>query len=110
MALTLFLVGLGLTPQVWLVLRWLEHAGEGAIAEYRLKMIPPSEYDAQISAALDQGDGDLARSLVTLAADQKVTIDPSLITRLNSLPAVDVGNVLRQGWNCVANGDFDSEA
>jgi hypothetical protein len=108
--LTLFLVGLVLTPQVWMVLRVLQHAGEGAIAEYRLRMIPPERYNAEIKTALDAGDGDLARSLQALAADQKVAVDPALAQRIAELPAIDIGHMLGEGWNCVANGDFDSEA
>jgi len=108
--LTLFLVGLVLTPHVIEVARVLQHAGEGAIAEYRLRMIPPERYDSEISAALDVGDGDMARSIATLAGEQRIAVSPQLVARIAALPAVDLGNVLQQGWKCVANGDFDSEA
>lgn len=108
--LTLFLLGLLLTPHVIEAARVLQHAGEGAIAEYRLRTIPPERYDAEIAAALDAGDGDMARSIGVLAGEQKVMVSPMLVARIAELPAVDFGNVLRQGWNCVANGDFDSEA
>jgi hypothetical protein len=108
--LTLFLVGLALTPHVIEIARVLQHAGEGAIAEYRLRMIPPERYDTEIAAALDAGDGDMARSLGELAGEQKVAVSPVLVARIAALPTVDLGNVLQQGWKCVANGDFDSEA
>lgn len=108
--LTLFLLGLVLTPHVIEIARVLQHAGQGAIAEYRLRMIPPERYDAEIAAALDAGDGDMARSLGELAGEEKMAISPNLVARIAALPTFDLGNVLRQGWNCVANGDFDSEA
>lgn len=107
---TLFVVGLVLTPNAYLALKTVRLAGQGALVEYRLRQIPPERYDAEIRTALDRGDGDLARSLVALAADQNVAIAPELTKRIAALPAVDLGNVLRQGWACVANGDFDSEA
>ncbi len=108
--LALFAAGLILSPNVWAAGKLLALEGEGAIAEYRLRSIPPERYVAEIEAALDAGDGDLARSLAALAADQKVTVPNELAARVAALPAVDVGNVLGQGWNCVVNGDFDSEA
>lgn len=108
--LTLFLLGLVLTPHAIEAARVLQHAGEGAIAEFRLRMIPASTYNAEIRAALDAGDGDMARSLAELATQQQVTVAPESVARIAALPTVDLGNVLRQGWNCVANGEFDSEA
>lgn len=107
---TVLVVGLVLSPNAYLAARTLQLAGEGAIAEYQLQRIPPERYATEISAALDASDGDLARSLVALAESRNVPVAPELKQRLAALPAVDVGNVLRQGWGCVVNGDFDSEA
>jgi hypothetical protein len=107
---TLFVLGLVLSPNVYLALKALALAGQGALVEYRLRQIPPERYAAEIRTALDNGDGDLARSLVALAADHDITIAPELTGRIAALPAVDLGNVLQQGWACVASGDFDSEA
>jgi hypothetical protein len=108
--LTLFAVGLALSPAVWDSIKLLRLAGEGAIAEYRLQHTPPERYVDEIRIALAARDGDMARSLVALAKDQGVVVLPELEAELNALPTVDVGNVLGQGWNCVVNGDFDSEA
>jgi hypothetical protein len=107
---TLFVVGLLLSPQAWLAARTLVFAADGAVAEYRLRQVPPGRYEAEIAAALDHNDGDLARSLLALAESEHVTVPAPLVARIAALPAVDVGNVLQQGWNCVVNGDFDSEA
>jgi hypothetical protein len=107
---TLLVVGLALSPQAWLALKTVVYASEGALADYRLRQIPPEQYQAQIDAALDARDGDLARSLVALAVSQHVAIAPRTVARLAMLPDFDLGNVLQQGWNCVARGDFDSEA
>ena len=109
-ATTLFLLGLVLSPNAFLAIRALALAGQGAIADYRLKSIPPAQYEAAISTAMDRGDGDLARSLMALAKDQGIIVAPVLEQRLAALPAVNLGNVLQQGWSCVVNGDFDSEA
>lgn len=108
--LALFVAGLVLSPNVWHSIKVLRLAGEGAIAQYRLAMIPPEQYVAEIEAALAARDGDLARSLIALAKEQKVTVPPALEAELQALPGVDPLNVLGQGWNCVINGDFDSEA
>ena len=108
--LTLFVVGLVLSPNIYHAIKVLMLAGEGMIAEYRLRMIPPVRYAAEIETALDAGDGDMARSLVALAKDQGVRVPADLETRIATLPGVDMGNVLGQGWNCIVNGDFDSEA
>jgi len=107
---TLLVVGLALSPQAWLALKTVVYASDGALAEYRLRQIPPERYQAEIDAALEANDGDLARSLVALAESEHVTIPPRTVARLAMLPNFDLGNVLQQGWNCVAKGDFDSEA
>ena len=106
---TVFVIGLLLSPNVYLAAKVLGHAGEGILAEYRLQQIPPARYDAEIRTALDSGDGDLARSLLALADARKIAVAPELTARIAALPAVDLGNVLRQGWSCVVDGDFDSE-
>lgn len=108
--LAMFVAGLLLSPNLFHLLKAVALAGEGAIAEYRLRLIPPERYAEELEAALDAGDGDMARSLTALAADQKVPIPEALAARVAALPGVDLGNVLGQGWNCVVNGDFDSEA
>jgi hypothetical protein len=108
--LTLFVVGLVLSPNVYGSIKLLMLQSEGMIAEYRLKLIAPERYVAEIETALDVGDGDMARSLAALAKGQGVAVPAVLEQRIAALPALDVGNVLTQGWNCVVNGDFDSEA
>lgn len=106
----MFVAGLALSPGLWDQIRLLRFAGEGAIAEYRLRQIPPERYIAEIEIALAARDGDLARSLIALAKDQQVAVPPELEAELAAFPAVDLGHVLGQGWNCIVNGDFDSEA
>jgi hypothetical protein len=103
-------IGIAFSPFVWTAGKVLVLAGEGALAEYRLSLIPPQRYNDEIASALAAGDGDLARSLAVLAGDRRVSVDPELVARIAALPPVDVLNVLGQGWNCVVNGDFDSEA
>lgn len=107
---TLLMVGLALSPHAWLALKTVVYASEGALMEYRLRSMPPERYQAEIDAALEASDGDLARSLVALAESEYVVVAPQTLERLAALPAVDIGNVLREGWACLANGDFDSEA
>lgn len=108
--LVMFVTGLVLSPGLWDSIKLLQLAGEGAIADYRLRHTPPEHYVAEIEAALTARDGDMARSLIALATDQGVEVPDTLVAELNALPPVDVGNVLSQGWNCIVNGDFDSEA
>jgi hypothetical protein len=108
--LVMFFTGLVFSPGLWDSIRLLQMMGEGAIAEYRLKQLPPERYIAEIEAAIEARDGDLARSLIALAEAQGVEVPAGLIAAFNALPPVDIGNVVSQGWNCVVNGDFDSEA
>ncbi len=108
--LALFVAGLLLSPNVYHAIKVLMLAGDGMIAEYRLKMIPPERYVAEIEAALLARDGDMARSLLALAKDQRVAVPAVLAQQIAELPGVDVGNFIGQGWNCIVNGDFDSEA
>jgi hypothetical protein len=103
-------IGIAFSPFVWTAGKVLRLAGEGALAEYRLSQVPPERYDAEIASALEAGDGDLVRSLLALADDRGVAVAPALTGRVAALPPIDVLNVLGQGWNCVVNGDFDSEA
>ena len=108
--LTLFVAGLVLSPNTIAALKVLKLAGEGAIAEYRLRMIPPESYLREIEAALEVHDNDLARSLVALAEDQGIEVPPALLERMATMPPVDLIAALGEGWNCVVNGDFDTEA
>lgn len=108
--LTLFVTGLVLSPNTIDAIKVLKLAGEGAIAEYRLRSIPPETYAIEIEAALEAHDNDLARSLVALADDQGIEVPPELRTRLAQVPPVDLVAALGEGWNCVVNGDFESEA
>jgi len=108
--LVMFVTGLALSPGLWDSVRLLRMMGEGAIADYRLKQLPPEQYIAEIETALAVRDGDMARSLIALAEAQNVDVPAQLVAELNALPPVDLGNVVSQGWNCIVNGDFDSEA
>ncbi len=108
--LTLFALGLVLSPALWDSIKLLQLAGEGAIAEYRLRQLPSERYAEEIALALAERDGDMARSLIALAADQGVEVPPELLAQYAALPPVDLGHVLGQGWNCIVNGDFESEA
>lgn len=108
--LTLFVAGLVLSSNLLDVIKVLRFAGEGAIAEYRLRAVPPERYAEEIAAALATGDGDMARALLALAADQGVAVSADLQAEVAALPAVDLGHIATQGWNCLVHGDFDSEA
>ncbi|HWA17587.1 MAG TPA: hypothetical protein VG757_01195 [Devosia sp.] len=108
--LAIFVIGLALSPNVWMSAKVLRLAGEGMLAEYRLSLIPLETYAEEIGKALHAGDGDLARSLMALANDRKVAIPDDLAVRVATLPPFDALNALGQGWNCIVNGDFDSEA
>jgi hypothetical protein len=108
--LVMFVAGLALSPGLWDSIKLLRFAGEGAIADYRLRALPPEKYVEEIATALAARDGDMARSLVALAQSQNVEVPEALLAELNALPPVDMGNVVSQGWNCIVNGDFDSEA
>lgn len=105
-----FVTGLLLSPMAADALRMAQLAAEGAYAEIQLQQVPPERYATEITVALDAGDATLARSLAALAASRKVAIPAELTERIASLPAVDIGATLGAGWNCVVNGDFDSEA
>ena len=106
----IFVTGLALSPGLWDSIKLLRFASEGAIADYRLSHLPPEQYIAEIETALAARDGDMARSLIALAQAQDVAVPEALLVELNALPPVDMGNVVSQGWNCIVNGDFDSEA
>jgi hypothetical protein len=106
---TLFVTGLVLSPGFIDILRLLQMRGEGAIAEYRLRSVPPEAYAAQIRAALDARNADLARSLVNLAADRGVEVPGDLTLEVATLPAVDLLDIGAQGWNCIVSGDFETE-
>jgi hypothetical protein len=106
----MFVAGLVLSPGLWDSIKLLRMAGEGAIAEYRLRALPPERYVDEIEAAIAARDGDLARSLIALAKSQQVEVPEALLAQFDALPPVDLGNVVSQGWNCIVNGDFDSEA
>lgn len=105
-----FVTGLLLSPMAADAFKMAQLAAEGAYAEIQLQQVPPERYATEITIALDAGDATLARSLASLAASRNVAIPAELTERLASLPAVDIGATLGAGWNCVVNGDFDSEA
>lgn len=105
-----FVAGLLLSPNVAAAVKMADLAAQGAYAEIQLQQVPPERYATEIVAALDAGDAVLARSLAALATSRDIAIPPELTVRIASLPAVDLGATLTAGWNCVVNGDFDSEA
>lgn len=105
-----FIAGLLLSPHVASAAKMAELAAQGAYAEIHLQQIPPERYASEITDALDAGDATLARSLAALAAARAIPIPPELTERLATLPAVDIGATLGAGWDCVVNGNFDSEA
>lgn len=105
-----FVTGLLLSPMAADAFKMAQLAAEGAYAEIQLQQVPPERYAAEITVALDAGDASLARSLAALAASRKVAIPEEVTGRIASLPAIDLGATLGAGWNCVVNGDFDSEA
>ncbi|MEO6396120.1 MAG: hypothetical protein ABIO40_09455 [Devosia sp.] len=108
--LTLFAAGIAVSPMAADTFRLLTMAGDGAIADYRLRQLPPERYAEEIAAAVAAKDGDMARSLLALAEAQQVPVSPALAQQVADLPPVDLGNVALQGWNCIVNGDFESEA
>ncbi len=108
--LAAFVAGLMLSPNVVAATKMAELAAQGAFAEIRLQAIPPTRYADEIDAAIDAHDPALARSLAALAASRNVAMPASVVERLGSLPDVDLGAALSEGWNCVVNGDFESEA
>ncbi len=110
LVLGVFILGLLLSPNVAGALKMAGLAAQGAYAEIQLQQIPRERYATEIAAALDAGDAVLARSLAALAASRNVDMPTELTDRIASLPAVDVGATLSAGWDCVVNGDFDSEA
>lgn len=110
LVLGIFVTGLLLSPQVADAAKMANLAAQGAYAEIHLQQVPPERYAAEIATALDTGDAVLARSLVTLATSRGIAIPVELTERLAALPAIDLGATLGAGWNCVVNGDFDSEA
>lgn len=105
-----FIAGLLLSPEVAAAAKMAGLAAQGAYAEIHLQQVPPERYAAEIAAALDVGDATLARSLTSLAASRNIAIPAELSDRVASLPAIDIGATLGAGWDCVVNGDFDSEA
>ncbi len=105
-----FIAGLLLSPNVAAALKMADLATQGAYAEIQLQQVPPERYGVEIESALDAGDATLARSLAALAASRDIAVPAELTERIANLPAVDIGATLGAGWNCVVNGDFDSEA
>jgi hypothetical protein len=110
LGLTLFVAGLALSPNVWDAIKVLRLAGEGAIAAYRLRSIPPERFAVEIETAFARHDNDLARSLLALAGDHDVKVPPELAARVLAVPPFDIVDVAGQGWNCFVNGDFETEA
>lgn len=108
--LALFVAGLVLSGAFFDALKLLRFAGEGAIAEYRLRSTPPAAYADSLEAALDDHDTVLARSFVALAHRQGVALPPALLARVAAIPPVDLLGAAAEGWNCIVNGDFESEA
>jgi len=110
LTLGLLIAGLLLSPNVTAAAKVAALASQGAFAEIHLQSIPPERYAIEIAAALDAQDPTLARSLAALAASRGIAVPAELTERIANLRAVDLGATLGAGWNCVVNGDFDSEA
>lgn len=105
-----FVLGALFSPDIWMAGKVVALAGQGAIAEYRLRSIPPERYAEEIEAAVVAGDTDLARSLVDLARQQDVTVPDRLLVAVAVEPGFDLGAAAREAGTCVFAGDFNSEA
>lgn len=105
-----FVFGAVFSPEIWAAGKVVALAGQGAIAEYRLRSIPAERYAQEIKSALAARDVDLARSLVALAAQQRVEVPQTLLAALAAEPAFDLGAAAQEAGACVFQGDFNSEA
>lgn len=103
-----FVLGIVASPSVWSAAKILIFASDGAIAEYRLRFVPPESYEKETRAALAAGDAELARSLADLAKDQGVALPAELVDQVSALPSVDFGQVFKEIKGCVTAGDFES--
>lgn len=105
-----FVFGAVFSPEIWAAGKVVALAGQGAIAEYRLRSVPPERYATEIETALAARDVELARSLVALAEQQKVAVPETLLAAVAAEPAFDLGAAAREAGACVFQGDFNSEA
>jgi hypothetical protein len=110
LALSGFVFGAVFSPEMWMAGKVVALAGQGAIAEYRLRSVPAERYAEEIETALAARDIDLARSLVALAAQQKAEIPETLLAAVAAEPAFDLGAAAQEAGTCIFQGDFNSEA
>lgn len=103
------ILGFAFSPAGYQAIKLIAIKSDSAVAEYRLQRLPPAAYAVALETALAGGEADVARSLVVLADGRKVALPPDLLARVASLPAVDVVDVMHQGYDCVVRGDFDTE-
>lgn len=108
--LGILVLGFVLSPAGVRAIKLVAMESDAAVAEYRLRALPPETYAQEIERALADGETDLARSLMVLADSRQVKLPPALRARVAALPAVDVADVLHQGYDCVFRGDFETEA
>ena len=105
-----FVFGAVFSPEIWMAGKVVALAGQGAIAEYRLRSVPPERY-ARRSRPRSALVTSISRARwSTLAAQQKVAVPETLLAAVAAEPAFDLGAAAREAGTCVFQGDFNSEA
>ncbi|WP_176085968.1 hypothetical protein [Martelella sp. HB161492] len=81
-------------------------------ADIRLARLTPADYETAIDEALQDGDTDLAASLVDLAEQRQVALPGSLLDRVDTETAEKSGLTYQLGeiWNGAITGKADSAA
>lgn len=81
-----------------------------AIAEFKLRQLPPERFQAEIEAALDDDDSELAASLLEVTDQLAYPVDATLRQRIVDAQAFNAQRTLGDIWDGFAKGDASSEA
>jgi len=113
---TLALLTLGLLVLGWLLYRPVvaaavlafNHSNEIDIAEYRLKNLSTSQFQAEIKTAVDEEDYGLSKDLLSLAREQGHSIPSKLAERADLGLSVEVYRHVKDTYRGAVDGDMST--
>ncbi|MCV3243295.1 hypothetical protein [Mesorhizobium sp. ZC-5] len=98
-------------PQAWLAGRMLlDRPDAYEIAVYELSRLSAADYEPAIENALEDGDVDLADSMVDLARQHQVVLPPGLTGRVEAEAASTALESASDAWDGFISGEASNEA
>lgn len=100
-----------MVPPALLAYEVLSQQGDPvAVADFRLRQLPPEMFLNEMELAVAENDFERAASLLAVAEDLTVPVDPALRQRVIDAQAFDAKRTFSEFWDGLADGDASTGA